>query len=50
MINKTCFICRERMESTDEIWVIIEKLDNFEYEIEVKGYLVSLGDNLDYKI
>ncbi|XP_011456390.2 RING finger protein 141 [Magallana gigas] len=47
--NKTCPICRERVESTDETWVITEKPDNLEYETEVKGYLVSLGDNPDHK-
>lgn len=49
MTNKTCPICRERVESTDETWVITEKPDNLEYETEVKGYLVSLADNPDHK-
>ncbi|XP_078333241.1 RING finger protein 141-like isoform X3 [Crassostrea virginica] len=47
--SKTCPICRERVESTDETWVLTEKPDDLEYETEVKGYLVSLADNSGHK-
>ncbi|XP_048779811.1 RING finger protein 141-like isoform X2 [Ostrea edulis] len=47
--SKTCPICRERVESSDETWVLTEKPDDLEYETEVKGYLVSLADKPGHK-
>lgn len=45
--SKTCPICRERVNSVDDTWVLTEKPDTTEYEKEVKGYLVSLADRKD---
>ncbi|KAK3101237.1 hypothetical protein FSP39_002026 [Pinctada imbricata] len=42
--SKTCPICRAKVNSTDDTWVLTEKPDNTEYASEVKGYLVSLAD------
>ncbi|XP_061175582.1 RING finger protein 141-like [Saccostrea echinata] len=47
--SKTCPICRERVESIDETWVLTEKPDDLEYETEVRGYLVSLADKPGHK-
>lgn len=42
--SKTCPICRERVNSVEDTWVLTEKPDTQEYEKDVKGYLVSLAD------
>lgn len=45
--SKTCPICRERVNSVEDTWVLTEKPDTTEYEKDVKGYLVSLADRKD---
>ncbi|KAJ8299330.1 hypothetical protein KUTeg_023390 [Tegillarca granosa] len=42
--SKTCPICRAKVNSIDDTWVLTEKPDSTEYESEVKGYLVGLAD------
>uniref|UniRef100_T1IQR9 RING finger protein 141 n=1 Tax=Strigamia maritima TaxID=126957 RepID=T1IQR9_STRMM len=42
--NKTCPICRETLETTDESWVISEKPDSAEVAEELRQCLTSLAD------
>ncbi|KAK6191024.1 hypothetical protein SNE40_002774 [Patella caerulea] len=42
--HNTCPLCRSKVESTDDTWVLTEKPSRADYDSEVKGYLVGLAD------
>ncbi|XP_046546053.1 RING finger protein 141-like [Haliotis rubra] len=44
--HNTCPLCRCKVESTDDTWVLAEKPQSSDYESEVKGYLVGLADRM----
>jgi len=42
--NKTCPVCREELDSTDESWVISEAPNSTEMAAEIQKYLIGLAD------
>lgn len=42
--NKTCPVCRETLDSTDDSWVISEKPDSAEMTAELQKCLIGLAD------
>lgn len=43
--NKTCPVCRETLESTEDSWVISEKPDSAEIAAELQKCLIGLADD-----
>ncbi|OWF42947.1 RING finger protein 141-like [Mizuhopecten yessoensis] len=43
--SRTCPICRAKVRSTDDTWVLTEKPSTNEFQSEVKEYLVGIVDN-----
>lgn len=42
--RSNCPLCREKVQGTDDTWVLTEKPDSSDYETDLKGYLVGLAD------
>ncbi|XP_069132504.1 RING finger protein 141-like [Argopecten irradians] len=43
--SQTCPICRAKVRSTDDTWVLTEKPSANEFQSEVKDYLLGMVDN-----
>ncbi|XP_060086394.1 RING finger protein 141-like [Ylistrum balloti] len=43
--SRTCPICRAKVRSTDDTWVLTEKPSAVEFQSEVKDYLLGIVDN-----
>ena len=46
-IDKTCPVCRESLQSTDDTWVISETPDNDQVNKEIRKALMGLANTVN---